>query len=496
MQKKQITVKNPSRSYLIEKIIEKKEGNLLSNGTVNVDTRPFTGRSPKDKYIVEDSFTKDKVWWGPINQPTSKETFISLRQELKAHLDSSNEVYIMNGYAGFDDKYRVNVQLITCSPVQALAYKNLVIPADEEKFKPELTIYASPYFSADKAKYNTNSDVFIIMDMSEKEVIIGKTVYPGEIKKSIFTYMNFALPLKGVFSMHCSANTDSENKHTALFFGLSGTGKTTLSVVEDRLLIGDDEHAWHDEGIFNYEGGSYAKIINVSEDENPMIYHALKYGVMTENVVFNDQRIADYSDQTITENTRACIPLDMLENVKSDGKASHPETIFFLSADAFGILPPIAKLEEAQIYDYFLLGYTAKLAGTERGVKEPSLTFSECFGKPFIPLNPKVYAQMLLEKVKRYGAEVYLVNTGWIGGAYGTGSRIKLRYTKRLVNAAINRELKDFEKFEILDLKIPKVCEGVPSEILNPSNVWTSKSEYEKKAKELYSKFKEHFEKF
>ena len=308
--------------------------------------------------------------------------------------------------------------------------------------------------------------------------------------------MNFSLPLKGVFSMHCSANTDSENKHTALFFGLSGTGKTTLSVVEDRLLIGDDEHAWHDEGIFNYEGGSYAKIINVSEDENPMIYHALKYGVMTENVVFNDQRIADYSDQTITENTRACIPLDMLENVKSDGKASHPETIFFLSADAFGILPPIAKLEEAQIYDYFLLGYTAKLAGTERGVKEPSLTFSECFGKPFIPLNPKVYAQMLLEKVKRYGAEVYLVNTGWIGGAYGTGSRIKLRYTKRLVNAAINRELKDFEKFEILDLKIPKVCEGVPSEILNPSNVWTSKSEYEKKAKELYSKFKEHFEKF
>lgn len=484
---------NPSRTFLIEKAIESKQAVLLSNGTIDINTAPYTGRSPKDKYIVVDEFTKDRVNWSFVNQPFSKYKFINLRNDLNSHIEHSNELYVLNGYAGTYSKYRVKVQLKTTSPIQALTFKNLVINTEEKFENPDLKIIASPGFSADPEIHGTNSDAFVVLDFSQNEIIIGKTKYSGEIKKSIFSYMNYHLPLHGILSMHCSANTDLNGENPALFFGLSGTGKTTLSLDKNRLMVGDDEHAWHEEGIFNIEGGSYAKVIDINKEDSPEIYNTLKFGVFMENVAYKDDRTPDYADGSITENTRASIPLEYFEDiVKKDGIAGHPKNIFFLSADAFGVLPPISKLEPNQIYKYFMLGYTAKLAGTERGIKNPVATFSEGFGKPFLPLKPEVYAHMLVDKVIKYNSNVYLVNTGWIEGPYGIGNRIKLRYTKRLVDAAINGELKDFEKFESMNLLIPKSCEGVPSEILNPRNTWKNKDEYDENAQKLYAIFKEN----
>ena len=485
---------NSSRAYLIEKSIEFKEAKILSNGTINTETSPYTGRSPRDKFIVIDEITKDKVNWSSVNQPFSKYKYVDLRYDLKEHLENKEEVFVMNGYAGAESRYRLKVKLITTSPIQALTFKNLVITSEEDFDEPDLTIYSSPYFSADPKLHGTTSDAFIILNPTDHEVIIGKTRYAGEIKKSIFSYMNYFLPLHGIFSMHCSANTDLNGENPALFFGLSGTGKTTLSLDKNRLMVGDDEHGWHDEGIFNIEGGSYAKIIGVSKDNGKEIYDTLKFGVFTENVVYSDKREPNYSDSKITENTRASIPLSFFEKtIKEDGVAGHPKTIFFLSADAFGILPPISQLNEDQIFKYFMLGYTAKLAGTERGVKNPTATFSEGFAKPFLPLKPEVYGKMLVKMVKRHGAKVYLVNTGWIGGPYGVGERIKLRYTKRLVDAAINNEFEEFEVFEPLNLKIPKNCKEVPSKILNPRNTWEKPNEYDISANKLYTIFKKNF---
>ncbi|BBE31986.1 phosphoenolpyruvate carboxykinase [Tepiditoga spiralis] len=485
---------NSSRAYLIEQAIKKGEAKLLSNGTINTITEPYTGRSPRDKFVVIDEITKDKINWNSINQPFSKYKYVDLRNDLKEHIENTEEIYIENGYAGAEERYKLKVKIITTSPIQALTFKNLVINAKEDFKESDMNIYSSPEFSADKKLHGTNSDAFIILNPTDHEVIIGKTRYAGEIKKSIFSYMNYFLPLHGIFSMHCSANTDLNGENPALFFGLSGTGKTTLSLDENRLMVGDDEHGWHDEGIFNIEGGSYAKIIGVSEDNGKEIYDTLKFGVFTENVVHSDKRLPDYLDSSITENTRASIPLSFFGNtVKKDGIAGHPKTIFFLSADAFGILPPISELNEDQIFKYFMLGYTAKLAGTERGVKNPTATFSEGFAKPFLPLKPEVYGKMLVKMVKKHGSKVFLVNTGWIGGPYGIGSRIKLRYTKRLVDAAINNEFEEFEVFEPLNLKIPTNCKEVPSNILNPRNTWENPEEYDASANKLYTIFKKNF---
>jgi phosphoenolpyruvate carboxykinase (ATP) len=484
---------NPGRTFLIEKALEKKQATLLSNGTIDVDSSPYTGRSPKDKFIVIDEFTKEKVNWSFVNQPFSKYKFIYLKKDLNNHMEHAEEVYILNGYAGASKTFRVKVQLKTTSPIQALAFKNLVINTDENFEKPDLKITASPEFSADPEIHGTNSDAFVVLDFTDNEIIIGKTRYAGEIKKSIFSFMNYYLPLHGILSMHCSANTDLNGGNPALFFGLSGTGKTTLSLDQNRLMVGDDEHAWFDDGIFNIEGGSYAKVIDISEEESPEIYNTLKFGVFMENVVVDEKRNPNYSDSSITENTRASIPLEYFGNlVKKDGTATHPNTIFFLSADAFGVLPPIAKLEPSQIFKYFMLGYTAKLAGTERGIKNPVATFSEGFGKPFLPLKPEIYAYMLVDRVIKHNVNVYLINTGWIEGPYGKGHRIKLRYTKRLVDAAIKGEFKDFEKFEALDLLIPKNCEGVPTEILNPRNIWEDKSKYDESQKTLAAIFNQN----
>ena len=484
---------NPSRIFLIEKALLSKQAVLLSNGTININTEPYTGRSPKDKFIVVDDFTKERINWSFVNQPFSKLKFLKLRKDLYEHLNNTEELYILNGYAGASKNYRVKVQLKTTSPIQALTFKNLVINTDEIFEKPDLKITASPDFSADPEYHGTNSDAFVVLDFTENEVIIGKTKYSGEIKKSIFSFMNYHLPLHGILSMHCSANTDLNGDNPALFFGLSGTGKTTLSLDKNRLMVGDDEHAWYEEGIFNIEGGSYAKVIDINREDSPEIYDSLRFGVFMENVVYDEERIPDYSNSSITENTRASIPLDFFEGkIKEDGTAGHPNNIFFLSADAFGVLPPISKLEPHQIFKYFMLGYTAKLAGTERGIKNPVATFSEGFGKPFLPLNPEVYAKMLVDKVIKYNANVYLVNTGWIEGPYGEGNRIKLKYTKRLVDAAIKNELNDFEKFESLDLLIPKNCEGVPKEILNPRNTWDNKERYDQSAENLFKTFTDH----
>lgn len=488
-------------SKLVEKSLMRNEGALTSTGALRVATGKYTGRSPKDKFIVKEDSIKDKIDWGEVNTPIDKEVFNKLYQKVMNYLKTKDELYVFHGFAGGDPNYRMPIQVVNEFAWHNLFAKQLFIrPSQEDlkSFKAEFTVISAPTFKADPAVDGTRSEAFIIVSFEEKIVLIGGTEYAGEMKKSIFSVMNFLLPEKGVLSMHCSANAGKEGD-VALFFGLSGTGKTTLSADPNRNLIGDDEHGWSNNGVFNIEGGCYAKCANLSYQKEPEIWNAIRFGAVLENVIIDENTgIADYNDTSLTENTRVAYPLESIPNALIPSVAGHPSTIIFLTADAFGVLPPISKLTKEQAMYHFLSGYTSKLAGTERGITDPVATFSTCFGAPFLPLPAGRYAEMLGEKINQHDVQVFLVNTGWSGGPYGVGKRMNLEYTRAMIQAALNGELSSVEMTvdPVFGLHVPTHCPGVPDEVLQPRLTWSNPDEYDVKARELAQKFKENFEKF
>lgn len=492
---------NLSVPQLVEKVLSRKEGELTSTGAVRATTGKYTGRSPKDKFIVEESSVKDKVAWGSVNQPISSEAFDRLYNKVLTYLKGQNEIFVFKGFAGADEKHRLPIQVINEYAWHNLFSHQLFIRPEEKDLAAhdaQFTVISAPNFKADPAVDGTNSETFIIISFERKVVLIGGTEYAGEIKKSIFSVMNYLLPESDILPMHCSANVGLEGD-VALFFGLSGTGKTTLSADPNRRLIGDDEHGWSNSGVFNIEGGCYAKTVNLTREKEPQIFDAIRFGSVLENVVLNpDTRLPDYDDTSLTENTRAAYPITNIDNIVMPSIAGHPNTIIFLTADAFGVLPPISKLTKEQAMYHFLSGYTSKLAGTERGITSPQATFSTCFGSPFLPLPATVYAEMLGKKIAEHRVQVFLVNTGWTGGEYGVGNRMKLSYTRSMVQAALEGELNNVEtiKDEIFGLDIPMHVPGVPDEVLRPELTWTDKEAYTAKAVELANKFKENFKKF
>ncbi|SFA40284.1 phosphoenolpyruvate carboxykinase (ATP) [Anoxybacillus pushchinoensis] len=492
---------NLSVPRLVEKVLTRQEGILTSSGAVCATTGKYTGRSPKDKYIVEELSVKHKIDWGTVNQPISEEVFDRLYNKVVDYLMTKKEVFVFNGFAGADPAYRLPIQVVNEFAWHNLFAHQLFIRPTAEELKthePQFTIISAPTFKADPAVDGTRSETFIIISFERRTVLIGGTEYAGEMKKSIFSVMNFLLPEQGIFPMHCSANVGQEGD-VALFFGLSGTGKTTLSADPSRRLIGDDEHGWSNNGVFNIEGGCYAKCINLSREKEPQIFDAIRFGSVLENVIIDpDTRIPNYDDATLTENTRAAYPLEAMDNIVQPSVAGHPHTIVFLTADAFGVLPPISKLTKEQAMYHFLSGYTSKLAGTERGVTSPEATFSTCFGSPFLPLPATRYAEMLGQKIDAHGVQVFLVNTGWTGGGYGVGERMKLSYTRAMVKAALEGELNNVETVQdpIFGLHIPLHVPGVPDEVLQPKSTWEDKEAYEQKAKQLAAKFRENFKKF
>jgi phosphoenolpyruvate carboxykinase (ATP) len=490
-------------SSLYEEAIRRREGVLAHLGPLVVRTGQYTGRSPHDKFLVEEPETRQQIWWGDINQPISPEKYERLRNRVLAYLQG-RDLYVQEVYAGAAAEQRINVQMVTESAWHALFARNMfILEVFREKlkqFEPDYTVIHAPNFKADPELDGTNSEAFIILHFGRKEVLIGGTAYAGEVKKSVFTVMNYLLPQKDVLSMHCSANYGSDPTDGALFFGLSGTGKTSLSVVSNRTLIGDDEHGWSEKGVFNIEGGSYAKVIRISKEQEPEIYQTTRmFGTVLENVAIDeDTRHLDLDSNILTENTRAAFPISHLENATRAGTAGHPKVIFFLTADAFGVLPPISLLTPQQAVYYFLLGYTAKVAGTERGVNEPQATFSPCFGAPFMVHPPETYARLLGEKITQHRVKVWLVNTGWIEGPYGQGHRIDLPYTRSMVDAAMHRKLEESELIEepVFGLRIPEQVPDVPSEILQPRNTWEDPEAYDQKARDLAAQFRKAFREF
>ncbi|WP_446686908.1 phosphoenolpyruvate carboxykinase (ATP) [Paracerasibacillus soli] len=493
--------KDLSVPRLIEKILSRREGVLSETGAVQATTGKYTGRSPEDKFIVRDEISEKTVDWGTVNKPIDEHVFLKLLMKVTNHLKEKEELFVFNGFAGADEKYRLPIRVMNEFAWHNLFAKQLFIrPTAVElaEHEPDFTIISAPTFKADPTVDGTNSEAFVLISFKQKIILIGGTEYAGEIKKSIFSVMNYLLPQKNVLSMHCSANVGAEGD-VALFFGLSGTGKTTLSADPYRKLIGDDEHGWSPNGVFNIEGGCYAKCVKLSEEKEPQIFHAIRFGSVLENVVLDKvTRTPDYDDVTLTENTRAAYPLENIDNIVKPSVAGHPNTIIFLTADASGTLPPISKLTKEQAMYHFLSGYTSKLAGTERGVTEPQATFSTCFGAPFLPLAPATYAKMLGKKIDQHQANVFLVNTGWTGGSYGVGQRIKLSYTRAMVHAALEGELNMVEtmKDDIFGLHIPLHVPGVPDEVLIPKQTWENKDSYEKTAQKLAEEFHANFEKF
>lgn len=486
---------------LVEKVITRKEGKLTDRGAVVVTTGKYTGRSPKDKYFVIEERVKNKIDWGDINQPISATVFTHLYNKVTDYLKNKEEIFVFKGFAGADPKYRLPIQIINEYAWHNLfAHQLFIRPNDSEvkNHSAEFSLIFAPGFKANPVEDGVKSETFIIISFEQKIVLIGGTEYAGEMKKAIFTVMNYLLPEQGILSMHCSANSGLEGD-VALFFGLSGTGKTTLSTDPERKLIGDDEHGWTDEGIFNIEGGCYAKCINLSEEKEPQIYHAIQFGSVLENVIVDQKtRTPDFRNASLTVNTRAAYPLHAIENIAEPSIGGHPKTIIFLTADAFGVLPPISLLTKEQAMYHFLSGYTSKIAGTERGITEPEATFSTCYGAPFLPLPAQKYADLLGEKIDRFNVNVYLVNTGWTGGGYGVGERIKLDYTRAMVRAAIAGKLsfKHTIQDDFFGLYVPKSVPGVPEELLMPINTWKDRTAYTKKAKELAKRFRENFRKF
>ncbi|MEK5173024.1 phosphoenolpyruvate carboxykinase (ATP) [Heyndrickxia sp. FSL W8-0496] len=486
---------------LVEKVLQRKEGKLTSTGAVCAETGKYTGRSPKDKYIVEEASTKDLIDWGSVNQPISEESFDKLYKKVSNYLKEQNEIFVFKGFAGADNKSRLPIQVVNEYAWHNLfAHQLFIRPTEDElqTHQAEFTILSAPNVKADPTTDGTNSETFIAVSFERRIILIGGTEYAGEMKKGIFSIMNYLLPQKDILPMHCSANVGAEGD-VALFFGLSGTGKTTLSADPNRRLIGDDEHGWSSNGVFNIEGGCYAKCIGLTREKEPQIFDAIRFGSVLENVVIDPKtRLPLYEDATLTENTRAAYPIQAIDNIIEPSIAGHPQTIVFLTADAFGVLPPISKLTKEQAMYHFLSGYTSKLAGTERGITSPEATFSTCFGSPFLPLPATVYAEMLGKKIDEHGVQVFLVNTGWTGGEYGVGSRMKLSYTRAMVQAALEGELTHVEtsQDEIFGLHIPLHVPGVPDEVLIPNKTWTNQQEYTDKAKELAAKFNANFKKF
>jgi len=488
---------------LVEAAVRRREGMLAGNGALVAKTGKRTGRSPKDRFVIEDDFTRDKVDWGVVNKPFSTEAFQAILDKATTYLSNLEEFYVVDAYAGADPRYRLNVQVATEYAWHALFARQLFRrPTRDElhDFEPEWTVLSVPGFLAEPEEDGTDSETFVGVDFSRKVVLIVGTGYAGEIKKSIFSVLNFVLPTEhGVFPMHCSANM-GEKDDVALFFGLSGTGKTTLSADPERRLIGDDEHGWSDEGVFNFEGGCYAKTIDLSEEKEPQIYNAIRFGSVLENVSTDRQnRETDYSDDFITENTRAAYPLEYIAGAIPEGRGGHPSAVLFLTADAFGVLPPISALSPEQAAYYFLSGYTAKLAGTESEMElEVEATFSTCFGAPFLPLPATTYSRMLSERLREHGVRCYLINTGWSGGPYGVGSRIDIAATREMVRAVIEGKLDDAETRTdpFFGLNVPVEVPGVPTEVLDPRATWESGEAYDEQARKLADLFQENFQKF
>ena len=492
---------NLSPDELASISIQKGQASLTSTGAINIKTGEFTGRSPMDRFIVRDAITEDSVWWGNINLPFDTEKFDTLHQKILDYL-SHKELYVRDAYACAEEKYRMNIRIVNeYAWSNMFAYNMFLRPKETEitNFNPEWTILNAPGFMADSEIDGTRQHNFAILNFTKKIILIGGTGYTGEIKKGIFSALNFILPYqKNVLSMHCSANTGKKGD-TAIFFGLSGTGKTTLSADPNRNLIGDDEHGWSEDTVFNFEGGCYAKCIDLSADKEPDIFAAVKKGALLENICyFEGTNKVNYADTAITENTRVSYPIEHIKNIAIPSLGKNPKNIFFLTADAFGVLPPVSKLTAGQAMYHFISGYTAKVAGTEAGVTEPQTTFSACFGAPFMPLHPTKYAEMLGKKMQKNNVNVWLINTGWSGGVYGVGERISLKYTRAMITAILNGDLETSEYIthEVFKLKMPTSCPNVPSEILNPKNTWRRKSDYDTKANELANAFNENFEQF
>ena len=478
-------------------------GTETDNGTLAINTGKFTGRSPQDRFLVKDEYTRDRVWWGRINKPISPENFDKLYDEVVKYL-SEKDIFARDGYVCADPNYRLNVRTITEYPWSNFFINSMFLRLNEEEkenFEEDWLVLCAPGYEApDPAAVGLRQGNFSILNFTRKVALVGGSAYTGEMKKGIFSALNLILPVdKNVLPMHCSANV-GEAGDTAIFFGLSGTGKTTLSADPDRKLIGDDEHGWTAENtIFNFEGGCYAKAIDLTEEKEPDIYRAIKPGALLENIVYkNGTNEVDYSDSSITQNTRVSYPIDHIDNIQTPSYSDNPTNIFFLTCDAFGVLPPVSKLTPGQAAYHFISGYTAKVAGTEAGINEPVPSFSACFGEPFMPLHPTVYAEMLSRKMLEAGVNVWLINTGWSGGPYGTGSRIKLKYTRAMITSILNGELEnaEFEQHPVFGLHMPKECPGVPAEILDPMNTWDNKSAYVSKSIHLAHSFHLNFEKF
>jgi phosphoenolpyruvate carboxykinase (ATP) len=493
--------RNLSPGRLVEESLRRGETRLAANGAIVGDTGSRTGRSPKDKFTVKDAITADTVDWGKVNQPFDPDKFEALYGRVLDYL-KGKDIFVQQLFAGADPQYRLGIRIINELAWHNLFVRDLFVRPTAEELKShetDFTIISAPGFKADPKRDGTNSEVFIIVDFTRKVVLIGGTAYAGEQKKSIFGVMNFVLPERNVFPMHCSANIGADGT-SALFFGLSGTGKTTLSADPNRGLIGDDEHGWSDKGIFNFEGGCYAKCIRLSKENEPQIWNAIRFGSVLENVTIDPEtRQPDYDDQSKTENTRCAYPVEFIDNAVIPGIGGHPKNVVFLTADAFGVLPPISKLTPEQAMYHFISGYTAKLAGTEAGVgSEPQPNFSTCFGAPFMPRAPKVYAEMLGKLLKEHNAQCWLVNTGWSGGPYGVGSRMKLSYTRAMVRATVDGSLlkEKFETEPTFGFLIPKAVKDVPSDVLNPRNTWKDKDAYDKQAADLSAKFAENIKKF
>ena len=493
--------RNLSTPLLVETAIARGEASLASNGALVALTGARTGRSPRDKFIIEDDTTRDTIHWGKVNQPFPPEKFQAILDRVIRHM-SERDLYVMDLFAGADAAYQLPVTFICEYAWHALFVKQLLVRPDFAqlaKHVAEFTVIAAPEFEAVPERDGTRSGTFILGDFTRKIILIGGTKYAGEMKKCIFGVMNYLLPPRDVLPMHCSANIGPGGE-TTLFFGLSGTGKTTLSADPQRRLIGDDEHGWSPNGVFNFEGGCYAKCIDLSEEKEPQIYHAIRFGSVLENVVIDESTgIPDYSDIRHTENTRAAYPIEFIANAVHPSMGGHPSNVLLLTADAFGVLPPIARLTPDQAMYHFLSGYTAKLAGTEAGLgKEPVPEFSTCFASPFLPLAPKIYAQMLGQRLQQHNAQCWLVNTGWTGGVFGTGRRMSLPHTRALVNAALDGRLAQAEYVteSAFGLSIPTSCPDVPSEILNPRNAWADKAAYDRQAQILAGKFEENFRRF
>ena len=501
--------RNLNVDNLIDEILKNNEGVISSTGAPIVDTGKFTGRSPKDKYIVDEPSSNSQIWWGQVNQKIDEKVFDELFSKIVDYYNSDpNDTYMFDGYAGFDPKYSINVRILAKRAWQAHFVHNMFIRPksnDLENFSPDFTIInASDVKNENSKEHGMNSESFVIFHMARKIAIIGGTEYAGEMKKGIFSVLHYLLPQSGVLSMHCSANVAEDGENSAIFFGLSGTGKTTLSTDPKRPLIGDDEHGWSNDGIFNFEGGCYAKTINLNPENEPDIFNAIKRGALLENVVYDPETlVVDYSDGSKTENTRVSYPLNFIDNsIYGQGKpamSNHPKTIIFLTCDAYGVIPPVSKLTSEQAMYHFISGYTAKVAGTERGITEPTATFSPCFGGPFLTLHPLRYAELLKEKMNNFKVPAYLVNTGWVGASAQSGAkRISLPLTRKMIHAILDGTIEEseFELDPYFGVKVPIRLDEIGDDLLIPSNAWKDKNEYDKIAKTLVGKFNDNFSKY